>query len=401
MLLNLAGVLRECLHMAASAPRKPLVSPSSVTHDGRVYPLLFEKSGWRLRSKAKTHPADFRTKTTQLRLAQTRAKEWLTKRADDPQHSRRGGGTLEALATIYLATPKRTQDRVAKTNISRLRAICKKILGDDSKDLQHVTCKEIGPQFWERYQRIAHAAAELPFSLVTRYRENIGINAAVRAARCLFLPSLLGTYRAAGLQVNANAGTAVMLPTPYVAPVAVDDKALVTAWLALQEPSPALWLAVGLARFAGLRREEIAHCRVGWLEESNGALMLKLCDRPEERFWTKTGRPYCAHILGGRLVQYLQTLRTIKPPDAYVVGAGDDPEDRRRWFDREPRKFLRKLGITAGKPLHRLRGLYADHIAKETAELIAQKQAGLKAAQEALGHTTSRTTETHYLDAIR
>jgi hypothetical protein len=53
--------------------------------------------------------------------------------------------------------------------------------------------------------------------------------------------------------------------------------------------------------------------------------------------------------------------------------------------------------VTARKPLHRLRGLYADEVAKITVDAVTARLAAIKAAQEALGHTTSKTTEGHYL----
>ena len=51
----------------------------------------------------------------------------------------------------------------------------------------------------------------------------------------------------------------------------------------------------------------------------------------------------------------------------------------------------------ARKPLHRLRGLYADELARLTADAVAARLAGVRAASESLGHTTTATTERHYL----
>lgn len=60
-------------------------------------------------------------------------------------------------------------------------------------------------------------------------------------------------------------------------------------------------------------------------------------------------------------------------------------------------RWLKQHGITAHKPLHRLRGLYADDVARVTADAVAARLAGVSAAQAALGHTSSDTTERHYL----
>ena len=52
---------------------------------------------------------------------------------------------------------------------------------------------------------------------------------------------------------------------------------------------------------------------------------------------------------------------------------------------------------TAKKPLHRLRGLYADDVAKLTEDAVLARLEGIKEASRALGHTTTKTTLNHYL----
>lgn len=70
---------------------------------------------------------------------------------------------------------------------------------------------------------------------------------------------------------------------------------------------------------------------------------------------------------------------------------------RYRWFERVPQEWLRKFTGTAKKPLHRLRGLYADEVAKLTQDAVAARLAGVKAASQALGHTNTATTQNSYL----
>jgi hypothetical protein len=377
--------------MTKRAPIPPQVRPTRIQFDGREWPMYYEPTGWRLRSKAKGRLADFRTGTKNLKEATRRAREYLDRRANDPRHSRKGGGTLEALADVYIETPKRTKGNVAENNVSRLRGICRVI----GRELGTVTCREVGPEFWQLYQRQALERAGRRFDLVTRYRENIAINAAVRAARCLFLRALLPAYRAAGLDLRPDAGEAVMLPVPYLPPSAIDDAAVVEGWSAL-EVTDRLWLVIGLARFAGLRREEIKAFRGSWIEDQVGVVSIALRDRPEESWWTKTGRPYRAQVIEPRLAEWLRTA--AQKPDALVVPDPPDGSDRRHWFAHEPQRWLRDVaGVRAGKPLHRLRGLYADHVAQLTADAVAARLAGIEAARANLGHTTSAVTEAHYL----
>ena len=365
----------------------PQIRPSEeFRHNARNYSLSWERGEWRLRVRRKGEAISFRTGCARLAEAKAAAREYLDRRAASPMHSKKGGGTLAALAAIYAATPKRTKDEVAKDNVGRLRSICKLTTG---RDIDAVTCREIGPEFWQAYQRASLTAAGVPFDLTTRRRENIRINAAVRAARCLFLPSLLPAYRAAGLDARPDASSAVMLPEPYVPPSVVDDAAIVAAWRDL--PRTQLWAVIGLARFAGLRREEIAAAKSEWLEVKNGAVFVAMRDRPDEGWWTKTGKPYLAQIIDAELAEWVQSR-----PEGRLVPDTNDGSDRSRWFEKQPQRWLRRW-IPTGKPLHRLRGLYADHIAALTSDAVAARLAGIKAASEALGHATTAMTEKHYL----
>ncbi len=378
--------------MTNPAPEKPQPGPSKSTKtarlkwDGREYPLTLEPSGWRLRSKAKGRTVNFRTGTTNLRTALTRAREHMERLASDPIRSRKGGGTLEALAAVYLATPKRTKAAVGRDNISRLRSIARLVTG---KELDAVTCREVGPEFWEAYQKKAAAKFGHAYDLATRRPENVRINSATRAARSIFLPRLLTIYRREGLDVRPDAAECQAMPAPWLPHADVDDAALVAAWSQLAEFDPRLWLVIGLARFAGLRREEIASMRGSWLVGAT----IELRDRPEEGWWTKTGKPYFAQIVEPTLAAGLAGI----PAGALVVSDPPDGSDRGRWFERVPQAWLKAHGVADRKPLHRLRGLYADAVATLTRDAVAAHLAGVQAASAALGHTSTATTVAHYL----
>ena len=72
---------------------------------------------------------------------------------------------------------------------------------------------------------------------------------------------------------------------------------------------------------------------------------------------------------------------------------------RREWFERKPQAWLKPFTGTAKKPLHRLRGLYADDVARLTRDAVTAHLAGIQAASNALGHTTTKTTKDSYLSA--
>jgi len=118
-----------------------------------------------------------------------------------------------------------------------------------------------------------------------------------------------------------------------------------------------------------------------------------LRDRPEKKWQTKTGRPYRALVLNAELTAFLSSARaeTVIFPDAME-----------KWFVNHVCNALRPFTGNANKPLHRLRCLYADQlITRETEEAIIAKRAGMAAAQQGIGHTSARTNEKHYLDALR
>ena len=77
-----------------------------------------------------------------------------------------------------------------------------------------------------------------------------------------------------------------------------------------------------------------------------------------------------------------------------------EPEQERRHVaavERDLPRLVRPFSPSAKKPFHRLRGLYADHVARVTQDAVAARLAGVREASAALGHTTTATTLNHYL----
>ncbi len=359
-----------------------------VLHDGRRYPLSINHGLWRMRSQARGRKIDVTLGTADLAAAKRYAKDWLESPAGQAAHKPKGKGTLEELAQAYLTMPKRVGVRAAASNVSRLRGVVRLVMG---QELEAVPCKAITPALWSTYfSKVLETDHGRALDYTLRRTENARLNAAVRAARSIFLPKLATEYAARGLAVASNASDCMMLPEPWIAVAAADDPALIAAWERIQESNPRLWLVIGLARFAGLRREEITHARGKWILSKDGATHIVLRDRPEDLFQTKTGKPYRALVLSPALAVHLANCR----PDSLIV-----PETSPRWFRTEVSGWLRPFVGDASKPLHRLRGLYADQLARDTESAVLARQAALRAAQEGLGHTSARTTEKHYLDA--
>jgi integrase len=356
--------------------------------DGRKWRLEFHGRSWRIRSRGKGRAVTQSLDVSNLADAKEAAKKWIAA-AQEGRWTKKGKGSLEVLATVYLEIPKRVSTKATTTNVSRLRTVVRVALG---KELSEVSAAAVGPDLWAAYYREALKKYDRKLDYTTRAAENARLNAAVRAARSMFLPKYAKPYAEHGIFLNADATKAALLPEPWLPRPEAKDVDLLDVWPTWRNSDPALWLAVGLARFAGLRRDEIWHCRRTWIEVRDGTVFVVLRDRPEEKWQTKTGRPYRALVLNAELAAFLSSA----PAETVFF-----PEATEKWFVNYVCNAIRPFTGTANKPLHRLRGLYAEQLTRETEEAIIAKRAGIAAAQQGLGHTSSQTTEKHYLDALR
>jgi hypothetical protein len=378
------------LEGSASARNLPAIARKFarkfVMFEGRKYPMVLERGVWRIRSRASSHPASFSTGSPDFAAAKIIAADMLGKEATEKKRTKE---TLEDLAAVYLELPKRCSDKVAELNVGRLRAVVRTAW---DKELCAVKIHQAGPKLWRDY--MAKRLGKL--DLATRRPENAAINAAVRMACSLFIERLRPAYQERGIRIASDATLVQWLPVLHQPPPAADGAGLLEAWAALEDTDRPLWLAIGLARFAGLRRSEIEHCQGCWFIEDSGAVFVELRDRPGH-YLTKTGRIYRANIIHPGLAD---ALRAVEPGD-YAVQPG--VIDRHKWFESAPADWARTFTGEAIKPLHRLRGLYADDIRRISEDAITARLAAIRAASQALGHTSTATTVDHYLSghAIR
>lgn len=367
-----------------SARKLPASARKFVVHEGRKYPMVKERGVWRVRSRSASHPADFATGSADFNAARKIAAEMLSDALPKPPKPH--GGTLESLASTYLLIPKKCAANVAEDNVSRLRGVCRVVFG---RELDAISIGELSAKTWREFFRIKQGGT---LDLATRRSGNAALNAAVRAAASLFIDRLRPAYAEHGITFAQDIATVDWLPVLVAPPKEADDNALCTSWQSCIQNGQNLytWLAVGLARFAGLRRSEIEHARRSWVVEDRGQVFIELRDREDEGFRTKTGRVYRALVINDELAQALLAL-----PDGYLVNPPVD--DRHRWFERDLPNWCRPFTGAAQKPLHRLRGLYADNLARLTEDAVIARLAAVKTAQENLGHTSSATTLNHYL----
>lgn len=287
------------------------------------------------------------------------------------------------MIVAYRGIPRRCSDETAEGNVSRLRSLVEIAL--DGAALAAVKVSAL-PALWHDF--VAKKQDRKAPDYSRRAAVNGAINSHMRQAASIFRRKLWPHYARQGISLPPDCGAVEYLPIMQTVKPAADDAALVAAWERLATTDGDMWLAVGLARFAGLRAGEILACRGKWIERRGGGAVVCLRDREEDRHFTKTGRMYSAPILHAGLAEYLLAL----DGEAAVIAK----PGAARWLTFEPQKWLRPFVGAAKMPLHRLRGLYADQLKRETEAAILARAGGLRAAQEALGHTTPQTTERHY-----
>lgn len=358
-----------------------------VTVDGRRYPLVRESTGtWRLRSRSKSHPVDHGLGTSDLATAKRLAKIHL---AAPVVEVKRGRTTLEDVTKVYLEMPKRVSERAATDNVQRLKTIVRTVTG---KGLDEIRLSDVTPRLWSDY--MAKRLPDERLDLSTRRPGNAAINSAVKCACSIFIKRLRPSYAERGILIPDDITTVQWLPTMVKPPAQADDEALLEWWSKLPVGTDA-WFAVGFARFAGLRSAEIMGLRPGWIVAAGGTSYVELRDRPEEGFLNKTGRSYRAVILRQDLADAAAAL----PPGDFVVHP--NPFSRLEWFARKLPSLLRPYAPAAQKPLHRLRGLYADDVARVMEDVFAARLEGIREASKNLGHTGVATTQNHYLSGTQ
>ncbi len=351
-----------------------------INWQGRKVKLVMERGVWRARSRTKHLTCDIVTGTASLVEAKRIVKERLE---ELPARAKKAKlSTIQDLADLYLAAPKRSSASIASRNVVRMKSVCRDGAG---KTMAQIQVSDL-PSLWPAY---VAARQNLPQpDYATRRHINREINSAMRQAACLLVRGLAPYYARNGLDLPPDAGRVLLAAEIPKVPAEANDGALLEAWRDLRETDLPMWLTVGLARFAGLRQSEILAFRGKWVVRKGEATYVRLQDRPEDGFHTKTGIPYSALVMDQELAEYLRAM----DEEAGAVPLVNTV----KWIMRKPQAWLKPFTGAALSPLHRLRGLYADHVKRETEAAILARQAGIKAASEALGHTTIKTTVDHY-----
>lgn len=368
----------------------PARNRASITVRGVSYPLYKERSGnWTVRKRSKHANINVGLGVSLLSEAKEKAKHIIETQSEKQHRRRSGGSTLRELADDYLKMPRDCREYVARQNITYLAAIVRTVL---DKTLEQARASEVSSRLWAEYQRIKQGGKH---DYALPKRENAGINSAIRSAMSIFAAPLEREYEARGYRLDWKELRRVKRLPQLKAPILREPDTLLADIRALRaDETRILWLAIGLARFAGLRQHEIQHARREWLQrDSQGNVSILLMHRPDEGFYSKTGEPYTAVVLDAALAADLWAI----PAGQLLVP--DPPEiARERFFARTCNAWVRaRIGDNSHGAMHRLRGFYADQIKSLHEDAMRAQLAGIRAAQQALGHTSEKTTVEHYL----
>jgi integrase len=372
------------MRIAHSVPTGKKNTREVVNFEGVNYPLVLEHGkGWRLRSRSIHRRVDFFTGTTNKATARKLAREHLeTLKSGKPLPTTK---TLADVVECYRSMAKRAGAVTEKLNVRMLTHVVRTVTG---RELRMVHLHEIGPEMWSKYQAMRQGMNRV--DLATRRTCHISINSALRAAVSIFIPKLRPQYARAGLDIPADACSVQWLQQPRHNPGTFPEDVMEAAWALLADRP--LWFALALARFAGLRKEEITACRGKWLVQHEGVWCIELRDRQKDGFFTKTGAHYFAMITHPALIEAMQSV----PSEELAVSSA--LKNRTNWLDRAPQRWLRQfMDDDISKPLHRLRAAYLTSIRRDA--LIRMQGQAVKEAASAGGHTSTNTTSRHYLPA--
>ncbi|MEM6911040.1 MAG: hypothetical protein AAF555_05600 [Verrucomicrobiota bacterium] len=337
-----------------------------------------------------------KTDATDRRLALERAKAALRaaiegKWAALDATKCRQDATMADLYRIYLNSDLRRSKQSTAEDVVRTVRASLQALGMDP---QRTAATAIGAEYYKRLVR--HYSPTGAIDLATRHPAHGGINTRLRKHAQLFARAVLTEYAEAGIVLHVE-----HMHPPFYLPEQrgkqmADEHTLARFHADLETLAterPELYKTIALARYAGLRRSEIDAARTDWLQRtSTGHTIIAISDRPAENYYHKTGHRYGPRILSDALVARLPTQ-----PGQHLV-TPDTPYARKTWTEREPQRWLRQYfppSLTK-MPLHYCRFLHAEDVREQERQWILANESADKAAQHALGHTTSRTTRDHY-----
>jgi integrase len=366
----------------------------TLTVQGRDFILTCdERTGyWRVRRRCSDFRIDRSIRVRELSEAKKVAKQLIELELERVKSLRECGHNLDELCNAYLEMPKPVREYIAERNVAALKRVVKAVLG---RRLTKVFARTLTYKLWEDYAAIRHGGK---LDLSTPRRENVSIMSEIRMAASIFSPKLEHRYAEQGIVMDwDNVRRLPCLPVLKVRKSAVAKESLEemkAAWEALRTTDEPMYITIGLAWWCGLRASELMAAQRHWLVENNGHYRIELRDRPEENFRTKTNLSV-ENRFNGMCLHDKFGFFLLSLPDGKLVQRTCGAEHWLWKANAWVRQFIPKTLDTKG--LHKLRGLFCDAVMHRFEQEILARRVGTEAAAMAVGHSSTRTTEQHYL----
>lgn len=328
----------------------------------------------------------------------------------DAVRERRAHSTLGELFARYQANARGCtgiSDTTVRNNLSCVRVIFRHVQGGTDPErpgyltddaIAAKSTSELNPALLEKYKAALLSAAGT--DRVAQDRSSITANSTIRGARCLFSKKLPRDFYAGIVLPDLAALRDVRaLPEPtkgYTMPTPEELQRIRAAAPALRQLDTNAYLIYLLGLGAGLRAGEIAACRHHWIESHvvNGRAVDVIRVQVETDFRPK-GKAERLVPIGADILSEIRAVSPMPAPELVRLNqdyllSGSMTERTDTAF-RRVSAWLRGLGWTRLKKAHEFRKMFGSYVAS---------QAGLRAAQESLGHANASTTDRYYAGQV-
>ena len=320
------------------------------------------------------------TKTENKKLAEKRAKTFFDAlRADNLaaaellMNRNPSGKTIGELLEVF---PKMAIAKAptAKGYVSAMKILLRETGTPLTTPVNSLTGKMIST-----FERLRHKKAK---DVPELHRAKRTVSSTVRQAKAIFSKRMMQRYGDEGWHFNVDdfiSRTVESGPSVrYKAPDAGLPARTLAASKELRQIDPEAYKAFLMAYFAGLRKAEIAHATVNWIEDH------AIHVQPDGQFDTKNSHERTVPLAP----DVFSDLQELMPAEGYLLQGSNT--ERTELVFRRLNKWLRGIGWThSTKAVHELRKVYGSTVSR---------LAGIHAAQHLLGHMDYSTTDRYYAD---
>lgn len=289
---------------------------------------------------------------------------------------------LEKLRGVYLAgivqqSCGNTSLASAKGNVQALWRVVGLALGTD--DVESVRANQLTSALVDDWRRARYAALGLQYGRDVNLRVNYSLNSEWTAARAVFSRPAKRLYRKQGLKLPQLDDFLEVSRLKEEKPGFAEIQAEVMKRMdadaaALYDTNPRVAVVYELARYVGLRSDEILGCRVHWLERAGNdwELVIKYRDplRGEPEEWKPKAKARRVPVADERVQRWLNALEHKAGSKEYLV-QGATKTERKDVVERLACAWVAQYIPERTKRLHELRKQCATEVSLKMGSPIA------------------------------